>query len=101
MLQELCMENILSQIDRLPPLMKDTIVEEVNKRERARIMDDAVGVVCQDLMKIVSRVRKDAKSGFGCDMHYVIMRNPGVDIQILEAAVEIVMSEPRRRSRKE
>lgn len=102
MLSDLCFENILSQIDRLPPYMKEMIIDKVNEREREKMMIEASDDVCQQMMKIVPRIRKDVRAGLGYDMHFLSSKYPDINLQVLEAAVDIVLSEPRmRRSRKE
>lgn len=101
MLSDLCMKNILSQIDRLPPLIKENIIEKVNEREMERIRDQATSDVCQQMMKIVPKIRRDIRDGLGWNLSMLKSKYGDVDIQVFDAAVEIVMNEPKRRSRKE
>ena len=95
------MENILSQIDRLPPLIKEDIIEKVDEQEQRRIREQATSDVCQQMMRIVPKLRRDIRDGLGWNLSLLKSKYSDVDLEVFDAAVEIVTSEPKRRSRKE
>jgi hypothetical protein len=89
-LVELCLDSISDQIICTPPLIRDLIDDAVMEKVRIEMEETIRSRTCKELMKVVSTMAVQLKEGDELCQRRARLDFPGIDIDVLDAASDIV-----------